>query len=343
MKKRQGRWQASWRDTKLLLNEFRIPLVFFIATILGGGALYQKIGFLVGEPLHDYSEAVYLILTLSFLQSSGEFPSSPFLEAFYFIMPIFGLGILAQGLADFGIMLFNRNARNKEWEMAIASTFDNHTILVGLGHLGFRVAEHLTDLGTNIAFIEVDPKDDLVDAVREMGIPVIHDDASRQSALEKAGIYKARTITLCMQSDALNLQIAVKARKLNPEINVIVRIFDEEFAKSIQEQFGFTAFSSTSISAPAFAAASAGVEITRPITVEGEALSLAKLQIMQNSALKQMPVADIERDYDLSIVLLRRGEEADMHPAGIRVLRKNDVIAVLGNPDKISLIVHANH
>ena len=226
MNKKQRRWQASWRDTNLLLKEFRAPLLFFIATMLGGGALYQRIAFQVGEPLHDYSEAVYLILTLSFLQPSGDFPTHPLLEAFYFIMPLFGIGILAQGLADFGIMLFNRNARNKEWEMAIASTLHDHTILVGLGHLGFRVVEHLNDLGKRIVVIEIDPKDDLIDAVRELGIPVIQDDGTRQSALEKAGIYKASTITLCMQADALNLQIAVKARKLNPEINVVLRIFD---------------------------------------------------------------------------------------------------------------------
>ena len=318
-------------------------MLFFVATMLGGGALYQRIALQVGEPLHDYSEAVYLVLTLSFLQPSGDFPTHPLLEAFYFVMPLIGMGILAQGLADFGIMLFNRNARNKEWEMAIASTLHDHTILVGLGHLGFRVVEHLSDLNKKIVVIEVDPKDDLVDAVREMGIPVIHDDASRQPALEKAGIYEARTITLCMQADALNLQIAVKARKLNPGINVVVRIFDEEFAKSIQKQFGFTAFSATSISAPAFAAASAGVEITRPITVEGEALSLAKIKIQRNSSLKQMSIARIEKDFDVSVVLLRRGDEADMHPTGIRILQKEDIIAILGNPAQISLMIHANH
>ncbi len=342
MRKRRTRWQASWRDTRLLLREFRAPLFFFVATMLGGGALYQKIALQVGEPLHDYSEAVYLVLTLSFLQPSGEFPTHPLLEAFYFIMPLFGVGILAQGLADFGIMLFNRNSRNKEWEMAIASTFHDHTILVGLGHLGFRVVEHLNALGKKIVVIEIDPKDDLIDAVREMGIPVIQDDASRQSALEKAGIHKAQTITLCMQSDSLNLQIAVKARRLNPEINVVVRIFDDEFARSIQNQFGFTAFSATSISAPAFAAASAGIEITRPITVEGEALSLAKFTIKKNSKLRQMTVAKVERDYDVSVVLLRRGDEADMHPTGIRVFQTQDTVAILGSPDRISLVVNDN-
>jgi len=343
MHKKPRRWRASLRDTSLLLREFRTPLVLFMIAILGGGALYQNIANQVGEPLGNLSEAVYLVLSLSFLQPNGEFPANPFLEAFYFVMPLIGIGILAQGLADFGIMLFNRRTRSKEWEMAIASTFSNHTILVGLGHLGFRVAQHLNALGEEISVIELNPKEDLIDAVQEMGIPVIQDDASRQTALEKAGIAKARAITLCMQADSLNLQVAVKARKLNPDIQVVVRIFDEEFAQSIQKQFGFIALSATSMSAPAFAAAAAGMEITHPITVEGEPLSLARACIPKKSLLKGLTVADIEEDYDVSVVLLRRGDDADMHPAGRRILEEADTIAILGNPDKISLLVHDNH
>ena len=55
-----------------------------------------------------------------------------------------------------------------------------------------------------------------------------------------------------------------------------------------------------------------------------------------------MTVARVERDYDVSVVLLRRGREADMHPAGIRVLQAKDIVAILGNPDKISLLVNDN-
>ncbi len=342
MKRRSRRWQASWRDTKLLLSEFRVPLLFFTVAMIGGGMLYQRIAEQVGEPVHDLSEAVYLVLTLSFLQPSGDFPNHPYLEAFYFIMPIIGLGILAQGLADFGVMLFNRNSRSKEWEMAIASTFNNHTILVGLGHLGYRVVQHLAALDYQIAVIELNPKEELTDIVREMNIPVIHDDAVRQSALEKAGIAKAKTIALCTQADALNLQIAVKARQLNPNIKVVIRIFDEDFAHSIQKQFGFTALSATGMSAPAFAAAAAGIEMTRPITVEGELLSLARIQISPNAKLGTQKISFIEENYEVSVVLLRRGEDADMHPAGARVLQTNDIIAILGSPDKINKLVNDN-
>lgn len=105
-----------------------------------------------------------------------------------------------------------------------------------------------------------------------MNVPVIKDDATRQLALESAGVTRTRTIVLCSQNDSVNLQIAVKARSMNPNIRVVIRIFDDDFAQSLQQQFGFQALSSTSMSAPAFAAAVAGADITRPLTVEGGGL-----------------------------------------------------------------------
>ncbi len=75
----------------------------------------------------------------------------------------------------------------------------------------------------------------------------------------------------------MNLQIALKARSLNPDIEVVIRIFDEDFAHSLQEQFGFTALSATEMAAPVFAAAAAGADVTNPISIEGQQLSLARL------------------------------------------------------------------
>ncbi|NOY99041.1 MAG: hypothetical protein GXP40_07545 [Chloroflexi bacterium] len=340
MKNTRRNWQASWRDTMLLLGEFRAPLALFLTAILGGGILYNAIAQQVGEPLESLSETIYLALTLVFLQSNETFPHSPFLQAFYFLMPLIGIGILAQGLTDFGIMLFNRRARSKEWEMAVASTFNNHTILVGLGHLGFRMAKKLHALGKKIVVIEIEPKADLIAIVQEMGIPVIQDDGTRLVALEAAGVRKAHTIALCTQADSLNLQMALKARNLNPNIQVVVRIFDDDFAQSLQEQFGFTALSATSIAAPAFAAAAAGTDITRPIVVEGQALSLARLRIADASPLIKTSLADIEQNYDVSVVLLRHDGIADMHPAGDRRLSAGDLLAVLGSPAKINILVH---
>lgn len=258
------------------------------------------------------------------------------------MMPIVGIGALAQGLTDFGILLFNRRARSREWEIAVASTLNNHHILVGLGHLGFRVTQQLHAMGEQVAVIELDPKADLAAAVQRMGVPVISGDASREGILQEANVKRARSIILCMQNDAVNLKIALKARTLNPNIKVIIRIFDDDFADELHAQFGFNALSGTAIAAPAFAASAAGADITNPISIEGEAFSLARLTIAPHSALDGKTVGQIEDGYSVSIVLVRHDHQSELHPTDSMVLNGGNMLAVLGRPEKLNALVHAS-
>jgi voltage-gated potassium channel len=109
----QREWKASLRDTFILFGEFRLALGAFIVAILGIALIYYFLSIEYGTPIRSYPEAVYLILTLTFLQPSGEFPNHPLLQMWFFIMPLIGIAILAFGLTDFGVALFNRRARSK--------------------------------------------------------------------------------------------------------------------------------------------------------------------------------------------------------------------------------------
>ncbi|WP_420643669.1 potassium channel family protein [Candidatus Leptofilum sp.] len=347
--KRNGRFRrirAVWRDTLLLVREFIRPLLYFMLAIVGGGLLYYLLAREFNEAVGSRSlvEATYQVLGLTFLQPLGDnLPDHWPLQLFYFIMPLIGISILAQGLADFGILFFNRHERSKEWEMAVASTFQDHIVLVGLGHLGYRVTQKLYELDRDVSVIELNPEDDLIVEAQAMGIPVLKDDARREVALKGAGVPKARAIILCTQNDSMNLQIAFKARRLNPQIRVVLRIFDDDFGQSLQEQFGFRAMSATGMAAPTFAAAAADVDVTRPITVEGEALSLARLKLSGKSGLLDCSVSEIEQNYDVSVVLLREDGRSDFHPAGERTLQPNQVLGVLGGPEQINRLVDANN
>jgi Trk K+ transport system NAD-binding subunit len=343
---RSIRWrklQASWRNTWLILREFGWPLLIFSVAILGGGTFYYIFSINAGEPLDNLLEAYYQVLSLTFFQSIGEFPRAWYLEIFYFIMPVIGVIILAQGVTEIGVMLFNRRAHSKEREMAIASTMNHHVVLVGLGHLGYRVAKDLYELGQEVAVVELNPNAELAASVKDLGIPVIQEDATREAALNAAGVRKANSIILCTQNDSLNLKVALKARRLNPSIQVVLRIFDDDFAQALQEQFGFTAFSATGMAAPAFAAAAAGVDMTRPITVEGEILSLARLKISPSSKLTGMSIHEIEQDYNLSVVLVRNNNNSDLHPDSQRRVIIGDALAVLGGQREISRLAQQNH
>jgi voltage-gated potassium channel len=334
--------KAEWRDTWLLLGKFDVPLLIFTLTILVGGIGYLLLSSYAGEPLGSLLESLYLMLTMTFLQTGGDFPHTWYLGIFYFIMPLIGLIILAQGITEFSVMLFNRRARGKEWEIAVASTYHNHVILVGLGHLGFRVAQEIINMGQDIVIIEANPKVDLITSIKAMGIPVIQDDASLDATLRSAGINHARAIMLCTQNDSLNLKVALKARHLNPKIHVVLRIFDDDFAHALHEQFGYTAFSATGMAAPAFAAAASGVDMTRPIMVEGQSMSLAHLKIEADSPLIRLNVNEVEQKYNLSVVFIRRNSMSDFHPPADCYLSAQDVLAVLGGPNEIRTLAGDN-
>ncbi len=342
-KHRWRHFQASARDTTILLREFRTPLLWFSIAIIGGGFLYDFIAKLVNDPVDSLAESIYIVLIATFLQPANrDFPHHIVLQLFHFFMPIVGLIVLAQGLADFSVLLFNRRARTKEWEMAVASTLRKHIILVGLGHLGYRVALKLHDMGEQVAVIEFNADTDTLNAARNLGIPVIHDDATRPAALEAANIKDARTIIMASQNDAMNLQIALKARSINPKINVVLRIFDDDFAHALQEQFGFIALSATEMAAPVFAAAAAGADVTNPISVEGQLLSLARLTISADAPFANKTVGYVEDNYHLNIVLLRHDHQSEMHPTDKSPLHIGDVLAVLGVPEQLNLLLHDN-
>src|SRR5689334_11528927 len=167
VRRRQPRWyhelSDNVRDTLVLLRQFRGLLILFSLTVIGGGVLY----FILAQQNREsrpasLPEAVFLVLSMIFLQANADFPEVWYLQIFFFIMPALGLGILSQGAADFGVLLFNRRARGEAWQVAVAETFTDHIVVVGLGHLGFRIGCALHELDERFLVIEENPKADLV-------------------------------------------------------------------------------------------------------------------------------------------------------------------------------------
>lgn len=200
----------------------------------------------------------------------------------------------------------------------------------------------MSSMGDAAVVIDLVPMTDLVAAVQKMGVPIIRVEAHFQTTLESACVVRTKTIVHCTQKDSLNLQVALKARSLNHVIKVVMRIFDDDFARSLDSQFGIKAISTTGMAAPAFAFAATGTDITRPITVEGESLSLAKFCLTHTSLLVGLSIDEVENKYDVSIVLFKRADEPDLHPTVDRILRSGDTLAILGIPAALKRIIHEN-
>ncbi|NJK36943.1 MAG: potassium channel protein [Oscillatoriales cyanobacterium RM2_1_1] len=138
----------------------------------------------------------------------------------------------------------------------------HHYVICGLGGIGINIAQQLTANGYEVVVIEADPSCRFLTTVRSWKIPLILGDASLSSTLASANISQAEALIAVTSNDTTNLEIALSARGLSPEIRVVVRSQDPQFAQLEQQVFDFeVVLSPTEIAAPAFAAAAIGGRI----------------------------------------------------------------------------------
>ena len=132
----------------------------------------------------------------------------------------------------------------------------SNTIVCGLGKVSKRVTRWILDLNEEVIVIESNPENSLIPEVRRWGVPVVIADARRPEVLLEVGITEAESIVPCTRDDLMNLSIALEARRLVPDIKVVLRMFDVQMAENVRTGFNIhTAFSIPELSAPAFAAA----------------------------------------------------------------------------------------
>ncbi|HSJ57699.1 MAG TPA: TrkA family potassium uptake protein [Anaerolineae bacterium] len=334
---------AQWRDVRVLTRQFSIPLVLLTASVLLGGLFFNLL--YTNAEFHDlsYVEAVYAIYSMIFFGESVPFPSEWYLQIFYFIMPIIGLGLIAQGVIQFGVMLFNKSAREGEWQVAIASTYRDHIVVAGIGRLGYRIVRELLDFGEDVVGIEIDPQCEFVARVTGEHVPVLFGNAARLDVLRQAGVERAVSIVPCTENDLTNLEIALVARELKPDIHVVLRMFDHDMAQKVARGFNIqTAFSTSALAAPAFARAATRADISHAFYVGDELLNVSEMTVRPGSTLVGSGVCDLEKELDFSIILHARDGNIDLHPAPDTVLQAGDRLCVFASLDVLNRLTQLN-
>jgi voltage-gated potassium channel len=334
---------AYWRDVRVLSRQFRAPLALFVISVLLGGLVFDLL--YTHAEIQDltYIEAVHAIYEMVFFGGSIPFPQQWYLQIFYFIMPIIGLGLVVQGVINFGVMLFNKSAREDEWQVAIASTYKDHVIIAGIGRLGYRIVQQLLEFGEEVVGIEIDPEGEFVQRVMAEKVPVVFGNATHPHVLQQAGVERASALITCTENDLTNLEIALIARELRQDIHVVLRMFDHDMAQKVARGFNIQiAFSTSALSAPAFAAAASRSDITHAFYVGDQLLNVSSITVGAGSMLVGQRVGDLEHELDLSVVLHNRAGRMDLHPGPDIVLEVGDQICVFATLDVLNRLVRLN-
>lgn len=321
---------ALWRDTRVLVRQFRMPLLAFLV-LLGIGTLALHLFYTDPETGQrpGWAESLYSVFTLIFLQPVLPFPRVIGLQLLFIVVPVIGLALVANGIAQFSMALFDRRERKEAWQVAIASTYRNHIVVCGLGKVGYRVVKELLRLGEEVVGIELDATCPFLGELAGLGVPVLVGNARQRETLEKARVREASAIVACTQDDLTNLDIALDARELNPGIKVVMRMFDAQLAEKVRSGFGIhTAFSTSALAAPVFAAAATRAQIESSFYVDDVLMNVARTTIQAGSALEGRTVGEVEREFDLTVALHKGPRGIDAHPAPEVALSAGDCIIV---------------
>ncbi len=114
-------------------------------------------------------------------------------------------------------------------------TITNHVIVCGLGKLGYFIVEELLRRKEKVIIIEQIENSRHIDYFRNLGAEVYIGDARITKVLTDVNTSKARALISVINNDSINLEIGLNARSLQPDMRLILRIFDEQIAQKIKE------------------------------------------------------------------------------------------------------------
>ncbi|MEN8238247.1 MAG: NAD(P)-binding protein [Actinomycetota bacterium] len=254
------------------------------------------------------------------------------------------LRVLIMALAAATILDFILRQRLPMLYTRRSKRMQNHVILCGLGQVGYRTALELQKFDTEITVIELDSSGQFVNLITDRGIPILFEDARNSDVLVKAGVERAAAVIACTDNDLSNVEIALDAREINPNIRVVLRLFDQRLASKIRNSFDIeAAFSASALAAPAFAAAAVDPSVEDSFYVGDVLFVYAGFWVPEGSTLTKRTVWDLWGEYDVNTLSFTSASgEITRHSGPTITVPPNARVAVVGPYDQVQRL-QADH
>ncbi|MGQ0511476.1 MAG: YbaL family putative K(+) efflux transporter [Betaproteobacteria bacterium] len=113
-------------------------------------------------------------------------------------------------------------------------SLEGHVLLVGYGRVGRRIGESLMAQGLKVTVAEENR--DAVEKLRARGIPAVTGDAAVPAVLIQAHVTIARMLVIAVPDPVKGRRMLETARMLNPAIETVVRVHDDEEAELFRKE-----------------------------------------------------------------------------------------------------------
>jgi Trk K+ transport system NAD-binding subunit len=326
-----------WRGLETMVLQTEPILLWILGLIFGVGLL--SIG--VFALFFDLSplDSLYFVTTIMTTTGFGDISlreAPPALKLYGVFLMVLGAGFLMPSVYAF-VTLYIVSARLQHLLGTIRADFSDHIVVVGMGTVGFRVLEGLKELRLRVVGLDRGDGNELSRTAADLGTTVVQGDARRVETLKLANVHRARTIVVATSDDVVNLETALNARRQNPRLHVVLRLFDQSLAERVGGALGLGAsFSPSGLAAPVFASAALGRSAIEAFNLHGRDLVIGRLEI--EPGWDGQTVAELGRELGLHAIALVSTRPADaaepgrllMPPGPAEPLRSGDGLVAIG-------------
>lgn len=217
---------------------------------------------------------------------------------------------------------------------------NNHVIICGFGRLGQDLAEQLTH--RRVSHVVIDTEESKFDESDSENQLSLVGDATDEDVLQDAGITKARAIVTGLPSDAENVFIALTARNLCPDIQIISKAEEESSCRKLRQ-----AGANKIVMPHRVGAQQMERMISRPTTADlielfAEAshldMELDEVLVPAASRLIGQEVRQSKMKEEFGVLLVGIKNPAgdfQFNPDADHQIRENDMLLVMGQVDEI--------
>lgn len=197
--------------------------------------------------------------------------------------------------------------------------------MCGLHDVGMRVVEQLHAAGERVVVIDDDPDPRLLRIVAGWGVTHLAGSPRRGATLDDAGIGRATALVCTAAEDLDNLEIALLARRLRPELRVVAQLGNAAVGRAVATVTGpGSVLDVATLAAPTLAEACLDLH-ERFLDIGGEQFVLQERDVTSTGTLRAL-------FGDLAPIAVVPADGSDMHvcPGRDLVVLPGDRVVVLG-------------
>jgi voltage-gated potassium channel len=186
----------------------------------------------IGRPSASWIDSFYMtfitVATIGFGETV-DLSRHPMGRLFTVFIAVIGIGTMSFIFSTFVALLLesdlNAALRKKRMEKDIAR-LTGHYIVCGIGRVGSNVANELLKTGRIPVVIESNREALERWLEHHPDTLYLHDDATSDDALRKAGVMAAAGVFAVAAEDSQNLMVSLSVKLLNPNTRVVARVHD---------------------------------------------------------------------------------------------------------------------